>query len=127
MIDIGEMASQHFWGSNCLLFTERTERLPFGYKAVPDPLLSPLSRVKMRIDKGPRLSTPVHEKGIFLDLEEKRGIGRFIPEEGKLGLGHEFYLQALRSTAFEQSYGGTALEMWIVSAHLSVEQSKVDV
>jgi hypothetical protein len=39
--------------------------------------------VKMRIGKGPRLSAPVHEEGIFLHLEEKRRVRRLIPEEGK--------------------------------------------
>src|SRR5882724_2812914 len=52
MVDVGEMASQHLWSSNHLLVTERSERLPFGYKAVPDPLFSPFSSMKMRIDKS---------------------------------------------------------------------------
>src|SRR2546430_4079247 len=88
MVDVGEMASQHLWRANFPLLTEFSEYLPFIYKALPDPLLSPLSRVKMRIGKSSRLSTPVHEEGVFLHLEEERRVRRLIPEKGELGLGH---------------------------------------
>jgi hypothetical protein len=52
MIDVGEMASEYLWSANRLLITERSERLPFGYKTVPDPLFFSLPGMKMRIDKS---------------------------------------------------------------------------
>jgi hypothetical protein len=81
----------------------------------------------MRVSKVTWLSSPVHEEGIFLHLEEKRRVRRLIPEEGKLGLGHEFYLQSLGPTAFEQGYRGAALEARVAPTNLSVEQPKVNV
>jgi hypothetical protein len=81
----------------------------------------------MRIDKGSRLAAPVHEEGVFLHLEEKGGVRRLIPQEGKLGLGNQFYLQPFGPTAFEQKYRGTALRVRVASAKLSIEQSKVNI
>jgi len=127
MVDVGEMASQHLWSANFLLLTEFSEYLPFIYKALPDPLLSPLSRVKMRIDKSSRLSTPVHEEGVFLHLEEERRVRRLIPEKGELGLGHQFYLESFGLAAFEQRYRRTALRVPIPSVKFSIIQSKVNI
>jgi hypothetical protein len=59
-------------------------------------------------------------------LEEKRRVGRLVPEEGELRLGHEFYLQSFGSTALEQSYRRTGLGVRVAPANLSIEQPKVN-
>ena len=60
-------------------------------------------------------------------MKEKRRVRGLIPEEGELGLGDQLYLQSFESCAFEQSYRGTALRMWVASANLSIEQSLMNI
>jgi len=74
------------------LLAERGEGIPFLAKPIPYALSSTFSCVKMGIAECSRLMTPIDEEGVFLDLEKKRRVFRFIPEKRKLWCRGKLYL-----------------------------------